>query len=129
MEFYGSGVGSYARLYGSLSGVHQSDDQWDMIVNLVKLAKPSGFGTKNELSQGCPVASVKALEASWQYYNMRADQPSMLIGRGKNLGCNITIMWDRTSMYVAQIGFGGSEKNARFGMTGWIAYKQFDYDE
>ncbi len=128
LDFYGNNVGDFARLYGSLRGESNVNDKWDLDLELVKVAK-SNIPSKNELAQSCSLANIFDLQASWDFYALRTDVPSRLVGKGINDGCTINIAFDRSNMYRAQIGYGGSKKNVRFGLTSWISYASFSYDE
>jgi len=129
LEFYGNNAGDRGRLYGSLVGIHQQTDQWDLDVEFVKVTRTANMAVKNELYQSCSLANTNQLAANWQFYALALDRPSVLVGKGKNVGCNITLILDRSNMYHLQVGLGGSEKNARFGITAWISYASFSYDD
>ncbi len=128
LDFYGNNVGDFARLYGSLIGESNPNDSWDLDLELIKVAK-NLLPSRNALSQSCPLANIFDLQASWDFYALRTDVPSRLVGKGINDGCTINIALDRNNLYRAQIGYGGSKKNVRFGLTSWISYASFSYDE
>jgi len=127
LEFYGTGVGSRARLFGSLVGLHNSNDKWDLDVEFQKVQRLSTMAVKNELDQNCQIASATQMAANWDFYSLVGN--SVMVGKGINVGCNITLGLDRSNMYHVQVGLGGSEKNARFGLTVWISYLGFTFDD
>ena len=122
----GRNSGDYATLSGRLVGTRNRLNGFDVTVQLKKITRPGGYHTKSELNGACN--GVQTLINNWDFYVLREDVDSYMVGRDNYAGLNVTLALETSNMYSALYGAGASEKNLRWGISAWIYYSALKYD-
>jgi len=117
----------YARVKGTLVGVHDANNIFELDLEL-KYVGTSLDGTpyqiKNELHSTC-----RDLQNGWWFYELRTDVPSTLVGKGNYNGVTVELGLEGTGSMIVQVGKGASMKNTGWGLTTWLTYQQFIFDD
>lgn len=124
VEFIPEGLG---RLNGTLVPPPGGNPNNIWYLNLELEFQPNGetgWQIKNELNSQCA-----HLRQGWWFYALRTDVKSYLVGAGNYAGVKIELGLERSGRFPVQVGPGASMKNAQFGLSTWLSYKNFEYDD